>query len=88
MARKVVPSDRPISSAITTAKELGAFIKYERTRQGFVRKEAASMLGISDPTMEALEQGKESTSLSLYLTACGMLGISLNASFYDEKDDV
>jgi len=88
MARRVVTSPRPDSNNIQSTQDLGAFIKFERTRQGFVRKEAASLLGISDPTMEALEEGKETTSLSLYLTACHMLGISIAATLHDEKDDI
>lgn len=63
------------ASPSTFAAELANSIRSSRKRMGLTQEELADLLGISDRTMRAIEQGKLSVSLGSVLAAAQAVGI-------------
>lgn len=59
---------------VTTARDLGAALKYFRTAAGVPQSEAAEAEGIGQPYLSLLEGGKFSGSLTHVLRLLRMVG--------------
>ncbi len=63
------------ASPSTFAAELASSIRSSRKRMGLTQEELADLVGISDRTMRAIEQGKLGVSLGSVLAAAQAVGI-------------
>lgn len=84
MAKTVKVSEKPNSEIITSMKELGTHIKYQRTKLGLTRENAASMCSINYQTLSNIENGNAQCDVGNVFHVAKMLGITLIAKIEDE----
>ncbi|MEA3523112.1 MAG: helix-turn-helix transcriptional regulator [Campylobacterota bacterium] len=77
--RGVVVSDKPEDLKITSLEDLAMAIKYKRTSSGLSIHKTSSLCGISDKTLQSIENGDDS-KFSSVLKISKMLGIKFNIS--------
>ena len=78
VGKKVKQSEALDSVDITNEKDFAKLIKYKRTSLGFSIVKASSLCGVSDKTLQKLENGSEGVRLSTALKVAKMLGIKIN----------
>jgi transcriptional regulator with XRE-family HTH domain len=80
-------SKLPIEAAERTA-ELGYRIRLARTRRGMSIPELASKVGVHRKTLQALELGRASVALGIYVTVLWALGLdhTLDAVAHPDAD--
>lgn len=78
MAKRVIPTDKPLSSQITDTKQFGDFIKYKRTQAGLSLEQAAQLCNINHLTLSKLEKGSDGVRLSTALEVAMMFGLSVS----------
>lgn len=66
-----IPDDEYL---VTTARDLGAALKYFRTAAGVTQVEAAEATGIGQPYLSSLEGGKFGSSLTQVLRLLRLVG--------------
>lgn len=59
-------------------KKIGYFISICRKKQGWTQSQLAEKLGITDKAVSEWENGKSMSDLSLFVSLCDLLGITLN----------
>jgi transcriptional regulator with XRE-family HTH domain len=59
---------------VTTARDLGAALKYFRTKAGVTQVDAAEAMGIGQPYLSSLEGGKFGRSLTQVLRLLRFVG--------------
>lgn len=59
---------------VTTARDLGAAVKYFRTAAAVTQEEAAEAIGIGQPYLSSLESGKFGSSLTHALRLVRFVG--------------
>jgi transcriptional regulator with XRE-family HTH domain len=59
---------------VTTARDLGAALKYFRTRAGVTQVDAAEAMGIGQPYLSSLEGGKFGSSVTHLLRLLRFVG--------------
>jgi transcriptional regulator with XRE-family HTH domain len=64
---------------ISTAEDIGRFIRKKRKDDGLTLEEAAAVCGVSYAFLSALENGKETVQLNKLLQVINCLGIELSA---------
>ena len=85
MAKKIVPLPLPPSQELRDAETLGQFIRARRTQSGLTMHDAAACCGLAVGTLEKIERASGDVRLSSVLTACSMLGITLNIEVKGSK---
>ncbi len=58
-------------------------IKSQRALRGLTQEDLAKAAGVSRQTINAIEQGNYNPSLSLCISICIALGVTLNDLFWD-----
>jgi DNA-binding XRE family transcriptional regulator len=77
MAKVVKISKKPSSNSITSIKDLGEHILYQRTKLQLSRQSAADFCGINYKTLENIEKGNDSCHISNVLQVAHMLGLNI-----------
>ncbi|MBI5542942.1 MAG: helix-turn-helix transcriptional regulator [Deltaproteobacteria bacterium] len=76
--RHFFPSGRiPLQTRITTAQELGTFIRAERRRQALTQAGLAALCGVSPRFLGEIEHGRSTAGIGRVLRVCSRLGIDL-----------
>jgi transcriptional regulator with XRE-family HTH domain len=70
---------------ITSARELGSYIREARKRAGLTLAECAGVNGVGIRFLSELERGKETAELGLALRVAASLGIRLDATLGGES---
>lgn len=83
MANKLVPKEFPSSPVIENTKDLGAFIRAQRTQNGLVIDEAAKMLGVSVDLLSGIENGTRNVGIDKVLHI--LTGLGLKMSVFTKK---
>ncbi|MCU7835265.1 MAG: helix-turn-helix domain-containing protein [gamma proteobacterium symbiont of Taylorina sp.] len=78
MANKLVPKKFPTSPFIENTKDLGAFIRAQRTQHGLVIDEAAKMLGVSVDLLSGVENGNRNVGIDKVLQILSGLGLKMS----------
>jgi len=78
MAKRVIPTDKPLNNQVTDTTQFGDFIKYKRTQAGLSLEQAAQLCNINHLTLSKLEKGSEGVRLSTALDVAMMFGLSVS----------
>ena len=84
MGNKLVPKEFPKSPIIENTKDLGAFIRAQRTQNGLVIDEAAKLLNISVDLLSGIENGNRNVGINKVLHI--LTGLGLKMSIFNKKD--
>lgn len=77
MAKNVKLSNKPDSNIISSVKDLGKHIKFQRTKEKLTLDETAKLCNISTVTLMRLEKGSQGVRLSTALLVSKMFGLKL-----------
>ena len=66
----------------------GKYIADKRKSLGLTQKQVAEKLGMSDKSVSKWERGICLPDVSVYITLCDMLGISINEFFAEDGEAV
>ena len=83
MARRSVSLPAPARDAL---EMLGAQIRLARHQRGWTVAELAERIGVSDPTVIAVESGSPGTAVGTVLTAATLVGVPLFGA--EDRDEL
>ena len=66
---------KPSGKSPALFSEIGALIKEARVRKGLSQKELARMVGMKQPDISTIEEGKKNATLGTLFRLCNILGI-------------
>ncbi len=69
-----------MAQRVTSAKELGGFLRSERKRQRLTQVDFAALCGVSPRLLGELESGRATVGLGRVLRICTRLGVDLYVS--------
>jgi transcriptional regulator with XRE-family HTH domain len=75
------------SSAHEALKNLGSEIRFARKRRSWTIAELASKMGVSAPTVIALEKGQPTVSMGIVFSALWILGLEKDLSLLSHPRD-
>jgi len=84
MSNKLVPKEFPKSPIIENTKDLGAFIRAQRTQNGLVIDEAAKLLNVSVDLLSGIENGNRNVGIDKVLHI--LTGFGLKMSIFTKKE--
>ena len=73
--------------SLRTPRDMGAFIRSARRKSGLTQKQLAEKVGVSDMWISGLERGNGGARFNLILRTLSILGLQLQGSSDDSKDE-